>query len=81
MKLNGKPMYVYRSRSRRGAGTLIGRIKIRRVKGTRYRARGTVRVPSHHPETDYFGICFKIPDTRSMTSLNGRSSGCGRRRF
>ncbi len=81
MKLNGKPMYVYRQRSRRAAGTLIGRLKIRRVRGTAYRARGTVRVPGHRPETDYFGICFKVPNTRVMTRLNGRKNGCGRRRF
>lgn len=81
LPLNGKPLYVYRLRNRNAVGVRIGSIKIKRVKGNSYRARRTLRVPSHRPRTDYFFICFKLPDTRQLTRLNGRKFGCGRSRF
>ena len=81
LNLNGKPLYVYRLRSRNAVGTRIGSIKIKRAKGNNYVAKRTLRVPSHRPRTDYFFICFKLPDTRQLTRLNGRKFGCGRSRF
>jgi hypothetical protein len=80
LRLGGKRLYVYRLRTRRGVGVRIGSIRIRRVRGTSYRARGTVRVPRAR-RSDYFYVCFKLPDTRQLTRLNGRKDGCGRSRF
>jgi hypothetical protein len=81
LALNGKRLYVYRSRTRRGRATRIGSIKIKRTSGTNYRAARTIRVPSHRPNTDYFFACFKLSDTRALTRLNGRAHTCGRSRL
>ena len=80
LPLNGKRLYVYRARSRRGTYRRIGSIKIKRVRGTSYRARRTIRVPSPR-RTDYFSICFRIPDTRVLTRGRGRADPCGRSRL
>lgn len=80
LSLSKQRLYVYRLRTKRSVGTRIGSIPIKRVKGTRYRARRTVGVPSGRA-SDYFYICIKLRDTRQLTRLNGRKWGCGRSRF
>jgi hypothetical protein len=81
LALNGKPLHIYRGRKRRGTYTRIGSIKIKRRKGTSYSAVGTRRVPSHRPRTDYFFVCFRIPDTNALTAAKGHADPCGRRRL
>jgi hypothetical protein len=81
LALNGKPLYIYRGRTRRGTYTRIGSLKIKRRKPTSYSAVGTRRVPSHRPRTDYFFVCFRIPDTNVLTRAKGRPDQCGRRRL
>lgn len=80
MNLSKQRMYVYGLRTRRSVGVRIGSIPIKRVKGTRYRARRTLRTPTG-PSGNYFLVCIKIKDTRQLTRLNGRKWGCGRSRF
>ena len=80
LALHGKPLHVYRGRKRRGRYTRISSIKIKRVRGTSYRARRTIRVPSGR-RTDFFFVCFKIRDTRALTRANGRADPCGRSRL
>ena len=80
MGLAKQRMYVYGLRSRRSVGVRLGSIPIKRVKGTRYRARRTMRTPAG-PNSNYFFVCVKIKDTRQLTRLNGRRWGCGRSRF
>lgn len=80
LNLSKQRMYVYGLRSRRSVGVRVASIPIKRVKGTRYRADRTIRVPSG-PTGNYIFVCVKIKDTRQLTRLNGRKWGCGRSRF
>jgi hypothetical protein len=82
LKLNGKRMYVYRLRSRRArTADRIGSIKLKRSRGTTYRAAATIRVPRHRARTDYFLICIKLPDGRQLTRINRAKDPCGGRRL
>ena len=80
LDLSKQRMYVYGLRKRNGVGVRIGSIALKRVKGTTYRAKQTIRTPSG-PTSNYFYVCVKIKDTRQLTRLNGRRWGCGRARF